>query len=70
MNTRDIREKLTEIIDQIDTIDLRKAKTIINAVDKMLISAKDEKKYFIDKKIYGQVIPIMDFYENDTDYLE
>lgn len=65
MNISDCRKTLSEIIKSIDTVDIKRAKIVINAVDKMLISAKDERRYNVEKVLYENKIPNIEFYENE-----
>lgn len=66
MNVVECRKILANIIQTIETVDIKQAKIVINAVDKMLISAKDERRYNIEKVLYGDKVPEIGFYENET----
>ena len=66
MNIIECRKVLSSVIREIDEWDNKKAGIVINAIDKMLISGKDERRYNIEKMIHGDKLPSVEFYENET----
>lgn len=62
-NVIEIRQMLTNICRNIDNMDLRIVKAQVNAIDKMLISAKDERTYNQLKATLGDKFDSIDFYE-------